>query len=1250
MRGQAMSSVEQRMGSAWQGLLVCLAAIVFACILSGACATSMAYADEQASADLPDASATETQNDVTLDDEAQGQDAAGDLSLSEGIDGDAAIDADAAVDGVDAAEQTKASAADEQAAVDDEAADEAADESESALEGETNATGNVIAEGPYVIEADSGYVVDVYDGNMNPGANVWAYNENSTPAQRFSLMLNDIDESGNARYLIVNLKSGLALGVSGTNVQTFAVTGEDSQLWTLADFDGTGAYRIVNLATNKSLAIDSSDRCANISVATTSSSLLQKWLLNRVLPTVEEGTYIITSTANTGLVMDVAGGSTAYFADIVANDKSGASSQMFKFVYDEASGYYEIQNANSGQCIDVRNGNLDPCNQMWQYKKNGTLAQKWQIVDNGDGTYSFISAKSGLYLDVANGISATSGAAIWQYAGNGTAAQKFTLKAVGSTSMPEVAPDWSTVTLTDKPLAEGVYTISNSGKVMDMYNGSTEDGGYVWMCADNHTPAQRYNIVAACYSNNQWSYVISNVKSGLALGPSGGQIVQGPTSSTRWNIEEVDGKYRFVDVRTGDYLTLNGVTKWTLTAKGADVADGAYTIVSTLDKAFAVDVKQDSGDKGAGIDAETQDGALSQQFAFNYDAATGYYTITNYGSGYVLDVYDGSTESGGIIWQYTSNNTWAQKWDVVKNSDGTFTLYSAKSGLAIDVCGGTSAESGAVVWQYTPNNSAAQKFKLVSSTPTVTDGVIRIQNGVKQTLVMDVTDGSKTAGTAIELYTWNKTYAQKFMIEENEDGTYSIQMTVSGLYLTAGTDGTVTQQAKDSSLSQAWVIAATNDGHFTLVPSGSTSVVGVASLKSGAALKVAANAKSALWNIVYVPLLESGIYTIQSVANSNLVLDVYDGSVASGGNIWAYTSNDSNAQKFLLTSIGGDKYTISGSWSILNLDVANGTAADGTNVWQVTPNGTAAQTWTITWKDGNFFIKSELGDFNLALASANAQANVQIATANDDDPLQQFMFVPTTMNKATVAELIKVLDTYSTGNALVTFKSPNTLSQETTDAIYAAIQKFTDIGHTVGFTIIDLTTGAGLSYNSDHVYYSACSIKGPYTMALNQYVPDSLSKWEDYMYPALNVSDNATYQSYFYNYGTWPLETYNSIGHVENFRWTSWTAYYTAEDLARMWVVSQDYLLGDTSNAAWLRDVLSHNWGGMTRDGVAEFGVDTVYSKSGWIDFARTEGSLIMAGDHPYVCAIMADCSEYYSYLLTNLSKALYKAHEELIY
>lgn len=92
-------------------------------------------------------------------------------------------------------------------------------------------------------------------------------------------------------------------------------------------------------------------------------------------------------------------------------------------------------------------------------------------------------------------------------------------------------------------------------------------------------------------------------------------------------------------------------------------------------------------------------------------------------------------------------------------------------------------------------------------------------------------------------------------------------------------------------------------------------------------------------------LLESGLYTLATAENTQYVLDVSGASLSYGGNVQAWESNGTNAQKFFIQQIGDNLYSITNAWSALALDVAGGSAQAGTNVQQYGWNDTNAQKW-----------------------------------------------------------------------------------------------------------------------------------------------------------------------------------------------------------------------------------------------------------------------------------------------------------------
>lgn len=106
------------------------------------------------------------------------------------------------------------------------------------------------------------------------------------------------------------------------------------------------------------------------------------------------------------------------------------------------------------------------------------------------------------------------------------------------------------------------------------------------------------------------------------------------------------------------------------------------------------------------------------------NSGTTYY-IKNLFDGKYLDVYNGGDSNATNVWTYTFNATAAQKWRVVRNSDGTYTFYAVVSSnnRVLDVTG-----TNVDIWAYNSSWSC-QKFTLVRDTSFAYGGTYKIKNG-----------------------------------------------------------------------------------------------------------------------------------------------------------------------------------------------------------------------------------------------------------------------------------------------------------------------------------------------------------------------------------------------------------------------------------------------------------------------------------------------------------------------------------------
>ncbi len=139
------------------------------------------------------------------------------------------------------------------------------------------------------------------------------------------------------------------------------------------------------------------------------------------------GNYEIQN-ANSGLALDISGGSTSSGAAVVQNTYTGATSQLWTFVH-TAGDYYQIKNVKSGLVLNVKGHATTSGGLLQQYAAQGMLPgnDQWlPAINYADNTYSFYSLNSQLALEVP-GASKSTGVQLDQWFANNNTNQKFNL-------------------------------------------------------------------------------------------------------------------------------------------------------------------------------------------------------------------------------------------------------------------------------------------------------------------------------------------------------------------------------------------------------------------------------------------------------------------------------------------------------------------------------------------------------------------------------------------------------------------------------------------------------------------------------------------------------------------------------------------------------------------------------------------------------------------------------------------------------
>lgn len=461
-------------------------------------------------------------------------------------------------------------------------------------------------------------------------------------------------------------------------------------------------------------------------------------------------------------------------------------------------------------------------------------------------------------------------------------------------------------------LADGTYTIStllNSNYVLDVKDGSTSNGANIQLYEANDTAAQQFKV-----SHDSQGYVtFTNVKSGRVLDLNGaivkdaGNIQQYTSNGTRaqkWIVKQDGNGYVVMSainpnyildlnggsVRNGSNIQLHSVTgsnsqRWNITkyvSKAERInnlaaqnkntlADGVYEINSVKNSNYTLDVNSASTRNGANVQLYLRNGTQAQAFRVSHDSQ-GFVTFTNINSGKVIDLDGAITKNGRNIHQYASNGTRAQKWIVQQSGSGYSIVSAIDTSFALDIRNGT-VYSGSNIQLYKSNNTAAQQWtfskyvtdrELCDSYASqnkgrMEDGVYYIKNQ-NVGFALDVADGSLYGGANVQLYTTNRTNAQKWKITHDSTGYVSFQNVGSGMYLTASGSGitaNVYQQKQTNDYNQKWIVMFDNNQNLRIV----------------------------------------------SALNSTMVLDVKDGKIRRCSNIQLYTSNNTNAQKWVFEYI-----------------------------------------------------------------------------------------------------------------------------------------------------------------------------------------------------------------------------------------------------------------------------------------------------------------------------------------------------------
>lgn len=416
-----------------------------------------------------------------------------------------------------------------------------------------------VSDGEYHIVSalDNNMGLDVEAASSDLCANIQLYNNVLDDSQVFV-----VNYLGDGYYKITNKHSGKSLDVanggmkSGTNVWQYDYTGDNAQKWIIKE-SGDGKYfNIVSAKNGLYLDVDGgiAENCRNIRTYSYNNTNAQKWKFvafgNSIGRTLSNGDYHIVTVLDESKGLDVYGGYKENGTNVDIYSNLQDESQVFTVTY-KGNGYYSIINKYSNKSLDCQNGNTVSGTNVQTYEYDNVDQKQWIIKESGDGqSFNIISKNSGLYLDVKSGDSANY-SNVQVHIGNNTNAQKWEFVAYNNPK--------------NSSIKDGNYHIVsklNKNFGLDVAGALDDDAINVRLYNNIYDSNQVFNVV---YLNDGY-YKITNVKTGKSLDVASASAYKGANlqqytykdvNQQKWIIEDSgDNKNYYISSKNaGLYLT-----------------------------------------------------------------------------------------------------------------------------------------------------------------------------------------------------------------------------------------------------------------------------------------------------------------------------------------------------------------------------------------------------------------------------------------------------------------------------------------------------------------------------------------------------------------------------------------------------------------------------------------------------------------------------------------------------------------------
>ena len=690
--------------------------------------------------------------------------------------------------------------------------------------------------------------------------------------------------------------------------------------------------------------------------------------------TLGNGNYIISSKLNLNKNVDVAGARTANGTNIRLWDANSDNAQRWQINYLD-TGYYVFHSLlNTDKCLSIKNDNYTLGTNIELSDCNNSDLQQFEIKDLGNGYFSVVTKENSLYIDVAGARTANgTNIALWE--NNGNDAQKWY---------------FTEVVENKKSLYNGTYMLKSSmdnNKNMDVAGARTVNGTNIRLWDNNNNNAQKWYIeylengyyimrsklnTNKCISINNSNYVIhSNIILSDCTKKDNQQFIIKDLGNSNYSFISKE-KHLYINIFNSSTDNGANIELYYKNDKGGQIfnivkseiakktlGNGNYSISSALSLSKNMDVAGARTANGTNIrlwDANSND---AQRWKIVY-LENGYYNFHSLlDNNKCLSIANSSYNIGSNIELSDCNNSEFQQFEIKDLGNGYFSIIAKNNDVYFDVAGARTA-NGTNIRLWNGNGDSAQKWyfsELINANYSIDDGVYVITSNNDNTKNFDVAGARTANGTNIRLWNNNDNDAQKWLIEYQNNGYYTIKSKLNTKKCL---------EIKDSN----YVI------HSNIQLSSCTK-------KDN--------------QLFIIKDLGNGTFNFISKVK-HLYINTYNGETNNGTNVELFYNNDSNSQKFKLTTI--EKTSLNNGTYIItsdldntkNIDVAGARSFNGTNIHFWENNGNNAQKWYIKrLNNGYYTIRSGLNsEFYLSYTKEENNANVELSKTATEWELEYY--------------------------------------------------------------------------------------------------------------------------------------------------------------------------------------------------------------------------------------------------------------------